>query len=72
MKIRTITMAANLDPNMLTAPFQLTKSLHRDVYPAIDPKKIGSVASDKVVIVTGAGGGIGYVRFPPADTPTIN
>lgn len=56
-------MAANLDPNMLTSPFQLTKSLHRDVYPAIDPKKTGSLAADKVIIVTGAGGGIGYVRY---------
>lgn len=56
-------MAANLDPNMLTSMFQLTKSMHRDVYPAIDPKKLGHLASDKVVIVTGAGGGIGYVSY---------
>lgn len=56
-------MAANFDPNMLTAPFQLTKGMHRDVYPAIDPKKFASLAADKVVVVTGAGGGLGYVRF---------
>ncbi|KAJ4352217.1 uncharacterized protein N0V89_007564 [Didymosphaeria variabile] len=53
-------MAAQLDPNMLTSAFQLTKALHRDVYPAIDPKKLAQLASDKVILVTGAGGGIGY------------
>ncbi|KAJ4299847.1 hypothetical protein N0V90_005093 [Kalmusia sp. IMI 367209] len=53
-------MAAELDPNMLTAPFQLTKGLHRDVYPAIEPKKFAALAADKVVLVTGAGGGLGY------------
>lgn len=28
-----------MDPNAYTAPFQLTKSLRREVYPVIDPKK---------------------------------
>ena len=58
-------MAATLDPNMLTAPFQLTKGLHRDIYPAIEPKKFAALAADKVVLVTGAGGGLGYVRVLP-------
>ncbi|KAF2729324.1 NAD(P)-binding protein [Polyplosphaeria fusca] len=51
---------ASIDPNAFTLPFQLTKSMHRDVYEAIDPKNPGLRASDKVVVVTGAGGGIGY------------
>ncbi|KAG8165427.1 hypothetical protein KVR01_005702 [Diaporthe batatas] len=56
-------MAANaeVDANAYTAPFMLTKSLHRDVYPAVDPVNNPSVRADgKVVIVTGASGGLGF------------
>ncbi|KAK7190301.1 hypothetical protein DPSP01_006125 [Paraphaeosphaeria sporulosa] len=53
-------MSAQLDPNMLTAPFQLTKAMHRDVYPAVDPKRLAPLASDKVILITGSGGGLGY------------
>ncbi|KAL5320073.1 hypothetical protein ACEPPN_013133 [Leptodophora sp. 'Broadleaf-Isolate-01'] len=48
------------DPNTPTTPFMLTKSLHRDVYPAVDPTNPDLSAKGKVVIVTGAGGGLGY------------
>lgn len=47
---------------MFTTPFQLTKSMHRDVYAAVDPKSPDLAVSGKVVLVTGAGGGLGYVR----------
>ncbi|KAF2872885.1 hypothetical protein BDV95DRAFT_359396 [Massariosphaeria phaeospora] len=48
------------DPNMFTAPFQLTKGMHRDVYAAVDPEALASNASGKVVLVTGASGGLGF------------
>jgi hypothetical protein len=48
--------------DVLTLPFMLTKSMHRDVYPAIDPaanEKL--IASSKVVMVFGATSGVGFV-----------
>ncbi|CAD0031424.1 unnamed protein product [Aureobasidium pullulans] len=48
-----------MDANAYTIPFQFTKSLRRDVYPAIDPKNPELNAAGKVVLITGAGGGIG-------------
>ncbi|KAI9685952.1 MAG: hypothetical protein M1820_010707 [Bogoriella megaspora] len=48
-----------MDPNAYTAPFQLTKSLRREVYPSIDPKNPNNSAAGKTVLVTGAGGGLG-------------
>lgn len=50
-----------VDVNMFTTPFQLTKSMHRDVYPAIDPTNPALSAKGKIVIITGAGGGLGAV-----------
>ena len=49
------------DVNMFTSPFQLTKSMHRDLYPAIEPANPALSASGKVIIITGAGGGLGAV-----------
>lgn len=46
---------------MFTSPFQLTKGMHRDVYPAVDPKSPQLRVEGKVVLVSGAGGGLGYV-----------
>ena len=51
------------DTDMFTKPFQLTKTMRRDVYPAVDPTSPGLKADGKVVLITGAGGGIGYVRI---------
>ncbi|KAF2138915.1 uncharacterized protein K452DRAFT_254914 [Aplosporella prunicola CBS 121167] len=48
-----------MDPDMFTKPFQLTKAMRRDLYPAVDPHNPNLSAKGKVVIVTGAGGGIG-------------
>lgn len=58
-------MAENgsIDPNMFTAPFQLTKSLHRDVYAAVDPAQNATYAKGKVILITGASGGLGFVRL---------
>jgi len=47
------------DANAYTAPFQLTKTLHREVYPEIDPSSPHLKASGKVILITGAGGQIG-------------
>lgn len=53
-----------VDVNMFTTPFQLTKSMHRDLYPAVDPSNPALSAKGKVVIITGAGGGLGAVSSP--------
>ena len=59
---QSLDMAAqSVDVNMFTSPFQLTKGMHRDVYPAIEPSNPGLSAKGKVVIITGAGGGLGAV-----------
>lgn len=53
-----------------TAPFMLTKTMHRDVYPAIDPVQNPAVSAEgKVAIVTGATGGLGFVGFWPSPPP---
>jgi len=58
-----------MDANAYTTPFQFTKSLRRDVYPAIDPKNPELNAAGKVVLITGAGGGIGGVRYHKSILP---
>jgi len=50
------------DVNMFSSPFQLTKSMHRDLYPAISLTNPALSANGKVIIITGAGGGLGVVR----------
>lgn len=52
---------AAFDANAYTSPFMLTKSMHRNIYPAIDPNNPELVADKKVVVVFGAAGGIGFV-----------
>lgn len=61
-------MAASVDADAYTKPFQLTASVRRDVYPAVDPANSPELeSSSKVVIVTGASGGLGSVSIqnPP-------
>jgi hypothetical protein len=44
-------------------PMNLVEKQHHDVYPAIDPKnKLSGAADGKVIILTGAGKGIGEVH----------
>ena len=55
-----------LDANMFTSPYQLTKSMHRDLYPAIEPSNPALSAKGKVIMITGAGGGLGAVSRAPS------
>jgi hypothetical protein len=54
-------MAQELDPNMYTYPFQFTKTMHRQPYDDILPSKPSNSQKGKIVIITGAYGGIGAV-----------
>lgn len=48
------------DVDAYTRPSQLTKTMRRGLYSALEPNKPELTAVGKVVIITGAGGGIGY------------
>jgi NADPH:quinone reductase-like Zn-dependent oxidoreductase len=50
-----------MDPHALTAPFQFTKTMRREMYPAIDPNNPELSAANTTVLITGATGGIGGV-----------
>lgn len=53
-----------VDPDAYTTPFMLTKKMHRDVYHAVDPMVNPTVeAEGKVILVTGATGGVGFVSL---------
>lgn len=54
-------MDSQINPDMYTEPFQMTKTMHRDPYSAILPDSHSQ--KGKIVIITGAYGGIGAVRF---------
>ncbi|KAG9230055.1 hypothetical protein BJ875DRAFT_473237 [Amylocarpus encephaloides] len=47
------------DPNEYTTPFSFTKEIRRDPYPFLSPTKPELSQEGKVVIITGAGTGIG-------------
>ncbi|CAI6340692.1 unnamed protein product [Periconia digitata] len=49
------------DPNAFTLPYQLTKQLHRDVHPLLEPTQPELSAKGKTVLITGVSGGIGKV-----------
>lgn len=62
LKLSLDTMAdAQIDADAYTWPFQLTKAMHRDVYPAIDPTNQQLSAESKTVLITGGGGTLGKV-----------
>ena len=50
-------------PDYWTEALQFTPTVHRDVYPALDPlsDRLQAIAKGKVVVVTGAGSGFGKV-----------
>lgn len=52
------------DPHKFTKPFQLTKTIHRDVYPAISPDNPANSKNGKIIVITGGGTGIGAVSVP--------
>lgn len=53
-----------VDQDAFTAPFMLTKAMHRDVYPAVDPVNNPAIQVEgKVVVVRGATGGLGFVSL---------
>lgn len=49
------------DVDAITKMLQFTPTMHRKVYPAIDPKNPQNSAAGKNVLVTGATRGIGKV-----------
>jgi hypothetical protein len=59
------------DPNAYTYPFQLTKTLHREPYDELLPSKAENSQKGKIVIITGAYGGIGAVPIPSTFQPLM-
>lgn len=51
------------DADMFTMANSLTKDYNREIYPAVDPTNPDLSAAGKVVVITGAAGGIEYVSF---------
>ncbi|KAH8816904.1 hypothetical protein F5884DRAFT_818812 [Xylogone sp. PMI_703] len=52
-------MAQEVNPDTYTIPFQLTKTMHRDPYDELLPSNPSNSQKGKIVIITGAYGGIG-------------
>lgn len=55
------------DPSLdYTLPFQLTKTIHREVPDELQPEREENrnAAKGKIVLITGGGSGIGAVRLP--------
>lgn len=63
-----VTMAsAGFDVNAHTSLVMLTKSIQRDVYPAVDPIRNPDLRADnKVILITGGAGGLGFVSYTMA------
>ncbi|KAF2194086.1 NAD(P)-binding protein [Zopfia rhizophila CBS 207.26] len=47
------------DLDAVTWPYQLTKAVHRDMYPLLDPAQPALSAKGKNVLITGVSGGVG-------------
>jgi hypothetical protein len=54
-------MAQQVDPDQFTTPFMPTPTKRRDPYPALDPFKPSNSQKGKIIIITGASGGLGAV-----------
>jgi hypothetical protein len=54
-------MTSQVDPHAYTTPFLVTKTGHRDPYPAILPSKLENSQQGKLIIITGGSAGIGAV-----------
>jgi hypothetical protein len=55
-------MAQQVDPDQFTTPFMATQTKRRNPYPAIDPSSPSNSQKGRIIIITGASGGIGAVR----------
>ena len=55
-----------LHPDTFARKGAYTRQIYRDVYPSIDPTSTALSQSGKVVIITGAGSGIGAQGIAPA------
>jgi hypothetical protein len=55
-----------LHPDTWARKGAYTKQIYRDVYPSVNPASTGPSQSGKVVIITGAGSGIGAHGIAPA------
>lgn len=55
-----------LHPDTFARKGAYTRQIYRDVYPSIDPTSTALSQSGKVVIITGAGSGIGAKGIAPA------
>ncbi|KAI0885901.1 NAD(P)-binding protein [Annulohypoxylon maeteangense] len=49
----------NIDRDALTWPYQLTNSVHRELYPVLNPSNPELSADGKTVLITGVSGGVG-------------
>ena len=59
LKIFYSSTMAEIDPTMkFTLPFQLTKKLHRSVYPYISAANTSNSQAGKIIVITGGGTGI--------------
>ena len=47
------------DFDAMTWPVQLTRAVHRDLYPLLEPSNPALAASEKTVLITGVSGGVG-------------
>jgi NAD(P)-dependent dehydrogenase (short-subunit alcohol dehydrogenase family) len=52
-------MADQVDPHAMTSATQFVKTMHRSIYPAIDPSNPANSAKGKHLLLTGASRGIG-------------
>jgi hypothetical protein len=64
-------MTQQVDPDQFTTPFMPTPTKRRDPYPAIDPSKPSNSQKGKIIIITGASGGLGAVRDSPSPSNVI-
>ena len=64
-------MAQQVDPDQFTGPFMATRTKRRDPYPAVDPSNPSNSQKGRIIIITGASGGIGAVGEPITFTVNI-
>jgi NADP-dependent 3-hydroxy acid dehydrogenase YdfG len=58
-------MSQEFDADAYSRPSCLTKTMHRDPYPAISPEAPENSQNGKIILITGGGSGIGAVSTLP-------